>query len=130
MCELTTPLNTEICRGLNLTGYPNPYLINLGFETFSFELDKSKKIEEEVLKGLSEIIDDFRRIYIVLPHFRPSIAYTLFAIREITGQPPVIVYLKPDPSADFKPRLVDLRQFQKKCRKIKAQISQNILDKK
>lgn len=126
---LDTPIDSSQCRGINLTGYPDKYLDELGFETFNFDIDKSDKFEIQVLEILTEIIDDFRRIYVVLPHFRPCITYVVTAIRELTGQPPIVVYFKPKPNGDYIPHYVDMRSYQSLCRQARRKLRQKVLDK-
>lgn len=129
MSVLNTPIDTKLYRGINLTGYPDKHLDKLGFETFNFDIDKGDKYELQVLEILTNIVSDFRRIYVVLPHFRPCIAYVVIAIKELTGQPPIIVYFKPQPSGEYIPHYVDMRSYQSRCRQARRKIRQKAIDR-
>ena len=114
--------------GINLTGFYNQKLNDLGFQDYTFTIDKYKNIEEEVLTFIGSIITEFRKTFVVLPHLKPAIPYIVPAIREITGYSPVIVYLKQKPTGEYEPVFTDMEKYKNHCRSYRSIVRQRILD--
>ena len=114
--------------GINLTGFYNQTLNNLGFEDHTFTIDKYKDTEEEVLLFISNILKSFKKTFVVLPHLKPAIPYIAPALEEITGYSPVIVYLKQDSNGDSQPTFTDLEKYRQKCRAYRNIIREKIVD--
>ena len=117
-------------QGINLTGFSHQTLHSLGFKDVDFIVNKDASIEDESLELVVQALEDFRRVFVVLPHYRPCIPYVLLSIIEITGQAPVIVFLKQQNDGSFLPNYMDTEEFRYQARSKRRLIREKVLTRK